>query len=173
MEQNIMNTQNPNAETAEASAENTGEKMFTQEDVNRIVSERLNRAKRDSSPQIEEKEKLLAQREARLSCREYLSEQGKPSVLLDILDTSDFDKFKANVELMAEKLPSAFASNAKPTGRKVNIGASIVGTPAGHGYECERFFAPDSKDYTYEQRNWWPENAEPSAYRLSRRDVHE
>lgn len=74
-----------------------GEKMFTQEDVNRIVQERLTKEwAKNSAPS--DKEQELAAREARLICREYLLESGGASVLLDVLDTSNPEQFKADVE---------------------------------------------------------------------------
>ena len=85
--------------TPEASGDQGNEKLFTQEDVNRIVSERLARERAKAEPSPEDaREADLRAREARLSCREYIAETGFPDGLLDILDTSDLDKFKAAVE---------------------------------------------------------------------------
>ena len=70
--------------------------MFTQEDVNRIVGERLARAKKDAG--LADQEQALKAREARLDCREYLVTHNHPAELLDILDSSDAEVFKANVE---------------------------------------------------------------------------
>ena len=93
----------------------TGGKTFTQEDVNRIVSERLarDRADRAAAPSpADDRERDLKAREARLDCREYLASQGHPVELLDILDTSDVDKFKAS----ADRLRELFG--AQPQSRK-------------------------------------------------------
>ena len=67
-----------------------GGRTFTQDDVNRIVSERLahEREKLQASAKDTEREKALAAREARLDCREYLDAQGYPAALLDVLDGS-------------------------------------------------------------------------------------
>lgn len=78
-----------------------GEKLFSQEDVNRIVKERLerDRAKRGnaSAPaeptEAEKKEAELNARETRLDCRAYLLERGYSPELLDILGTSNFEHF--------------------------------------------------------------------------------
>ena len=55
-----------------------GGRTFTQDDVNRIVSERLahEREKLQASARDTEREKALAAREARLDCREYLDTKG-------------------------------------------------------------------------------------------------
>ena len=81
-----------------------GEKMFTQDDVNRIVSDRLarDRESRSTQQQNEEKENELKAREAKLDCREFVKDEEYPEALLDILDTSSVDKFKETVEKLAD-----------------------------------------------------------------------
>ncbi len=83
----------------------TGGKMFTQDELNRIVSERLAREKTKAEPpQVDEREQALKAREARLDCRDYLDSKKYPVALLDILDSTDTDKFKA----LSDKLMGAF-----------------------------------------------------------------
>lgn len=102
--------QRPTTPTPEASGDQGGERMFTQDDVNRIVSERLAREKAKAEPTaIDERETALKAREARLDCRDYLEELSKggkaaSSVLglLDILDTTDSEKFKQTVSALLE-----------------------------------------------------------------------
>ena len=101
---NTVNTE-PNS-TAEDSA-GKGDKLFTQDEVNRIVSERLARERAKSEPSsTDAREQALKARESRLECREYLdtvdiSDQFK-GVLLDTLDTSDIERFKEHVEKYAD-----------------------------------------------------------------------
>ena len=102
--------QRPTTPTPEASGDQGGERMFTQDDVNRIVSERLARERAKAEPTaIDERETALKAREARLDCRDYLEELSKggkaaSSVLglLDILDTTDSEKFKQTVSALLE-----------------------------------------------------------------------
>lgn len=84
-------------------------KMFTQDEVNKIVSDRLarDREKRSAQQQEDTKELALKARESRLDCREYLSEKKYPAELLEVLDTSDVEKFKA----VADKLQDIFGMN--------------------------------------------------------------
>lgn len=104
-----LNTEQPATPTPEASGD-LGEKMFTQADVNRIVSERLAREKAKAEPSaIDERENALKAREERLECRDYLeglSKGGKAASavlgLLDILDTADSEKFKKTVSALLE-----------------------------------------------------------------------
>ena len=112
--ESINNTQDiqqqPTTPTPEASGEQGGERMFTQDDVNRIVSERLARERQKTEPSaIDEREAQLKARESRLDCREYLEALAKggkvgPSVtgLIDVLDTSDKEKFRKTVTALLE-----------------------------------------------------------------------
>ncbi len=104
--------QQPTTPTPEASGGQGGERTFTQEEVNRIVSERLARDRADRakpSPE-DEREQALKVREARLDCREYLDTQGYPAALLDVLDSSDTAKFKAAVEKLVKAFPALTGS---------------------------------------------------------------
>ena len=86
-------------------------KMFTQDEVNKIVSDRLarDREKRSAQQQEDTKELALKARESRLDCREYLSKKKYPAELLEVLDTSDVEKFKA----AADKLHSIYGMEDK------------------------------------------------------------
>ena len=100
------NTQQTTTQTPEG----TGGKMFTQDEVNKIISERLAREKAKAEPTaIDERETALKAREARLDCRDYLEELSKGGKaasgvlgLLDILDTGDSEKFKKTVSALLE-----------------------------------------------------------------------
>lgn len=97
MEETKKTTQQPTDPTPGDEGGQGGEKSFTQEEVNRIVQERLakERAKLENPT---EREKELAARESLLSCKEHLMESAAPSVFLDVLDTGDPDKFKTALE---------------------------------------------------------------------------
>lgn len=97
--------------TPEASGDpQGGAKLFTQDDVNRIVSERLAREKAKAEPTaIDERENNLKAREARLDCRDYLEglrRDGKAASgvmgLLDVLDTADPGRFQNTVKALLE-----------------------------------------------------------------------
>ena len=108
------NNQNTNQQPTTQPADNGdqgGGKMFTQDQVNKIVSERLaqDRKARSTQQQEDDKELALKARESKLDCREYLSEKQYPAELLEVLDTSDVEKFKE----AAEKLQAIFATDDK------------------------------------------------------------
>ena len=103
----IMAENGRDIEAAKANAGANGGsdgKMFTQDDVNRIVSERL--AREREKPVDDERERNLKAREARLDCRDYLDSKKYPVKLLDLLDSSDVEKFKSAADAMIEGFPS-------------------------------------------------------------------
>ncbi len=113
--------------TPEASGDQ-GEKLFTQDDVNRIVSDRLARERAKAEPSPEEtREADLRAREARMDCREYINETGFPAALLDLFDTSDSAKFKDIVERL-----DAIVNLPSPK-RPVPRFATGSGGMGGHG----------------------------------------
>lgn len=106
MEEKAMNV---NSDTAAnpTTGENVGTaaegKLFTQDEVNKIVSERLNRERMKAVPTEQETRELeLSKRESRLECREFLLEKKYSTELLDILDTTDVNKFKETSEKLAK-----------------------------------------------------------------------
>ena len=82
--------------TANEPAQESSEKMFTQEQVNEMIKKRLKNQKEveANAQEINTRAAELTARESRLNCREYLMEKGYPSELLDIIDTSDVETFK-------------------------------------------------------------------------------
>lgn len=78
-ENKTMNNQNPDG---------TGEKTFTQEQVNQIISDRLARDRAKGEAALAEREQQLAQRELLLTAKEKLTENGLPVQLVDALNVS-------------------------------------------------------------------------------------
>ena len=79
-------------------------KTFTQEEVNKIVSDRLAKERAKQEPQADpaaeqmaQREKDLSARENRLTCTEYIKENGLDAALMDIFDTGNAEAYKANV----------------------------------------------------------------------------
>lgn len=108
------NTEQPATHTSEASG-GQGERMFTQDELNRIVSERLAREREKLTQQpkederetaLRERERALEAREARYKCEDYLKEINLSTKyrqdFLDVLDTTDFDAFKKIVDRLGK-----------------------------------------------------------------------
>lgn len=111
----IQQPQQPNADPAET-GENKG-KLFTQDEVNRIVSERLNREREKAAQaaaqtaepapddDIARRRAELTEAENRVKCKEFLLDNKHPAALLDLYDTKDFEAFKSHVEKLLKAFP--------------------------------------------------------------------
>ena len=108
MSEETKNTeQQPTNSTPEASGGTGTERTFTQEEVNRIVSERLAREREKMAPsEADQREKELTAREAALACKEYINAKGYPAALLEVLDTSDAERFKGAVKKLLQLFPA-------------------------------------------------------------------
>lgn len=94
MTEALSNMQNPDA----------GEKTFSQDDVNRIVGERLAKEKAKADAVTAEREKQLAAREMRLTARETLNTKGLPGYLVDALDYTSEETMKKGLELIEKAI---------------------------------------------------------------------
>ena len=104
---------------------NNSEKLFTQEDVNRIVSERLARVKTAGSPE-DSKEAELIQREHKLYVREQIASGAIPDELGELFETLDKDTTDKVMKAFAPYIQKSKEPILNPTGR---TGASIESDP--------------------------------------------
>jgi len=97
-----MNTENMNQnQNADPSAnQGAGEKTFTQDDVNRIVQERLAKDREKASKELGEREQELAQREFRLDSRQKLIDRGYPESIMDALNCSSEEAFNKALDII-------------------------------------------------------------------------
>ena len=100
-----MTNNNNNLQTStqpEGNGTQNTEKTFTQEEVNKIISERLarERAKVEENKNSADAQRAadLTARESRLSCKEYLLDNGYSTELLDCVDTSNVEEFKNKIQ---------------------------------------------------------------------------
>lgn len=114
-ENNQNNNQQTNTQPADNGEQGSG-KLFTQEEVNTIIRDRLarERAKNTPAEPTEEEKRLndLTIRENRLACREYVMDQGLPAKLLEVLDTSNQEDFKAKADIVSGLLRDNHARKA-------------------------------------------------------------
>lgn len=136
--QNQNTTQQPTTQPAD-NGNQSGGKMFTQEEVNQIVSERLRREREKSTTQpqderetaLQEREKAVAAKENAHRCREYLAEinidEKYRQDFMEALDTSDFDKFKASVDKLGKYFIPVTTSTGATTSTPIgNIASDSV-----------------------------------------------
>lgn len=95
-----INTTAENQQTNTQPEESGAQRTFTQEEVNKIVSERLERErnKKVDNSEYETRLKELTERENKFACKEFLKEHQLPDELLEVINTSDVEKFKATAE---------------------------------------------------------------------------
>ena len=111
-----------------------GEKTFTQDQLNDIVSRRLAEEKAKSEKTLREREQQLAQRELLLTAKEKLTESGLPVELLDALNVSSPEAMekaittvKAVIDKIKAEAPKPFTIHgAKPAeaGRSPQMGGN-------------------------------------------------
>lgn len=138
------NTMNQNTQNADPAAEQgTGEKTFTQEDVNRIVGERLAKEKAKNSGEVDfaKREQELAQRELHMNAKELLSEKGLPVQLFDALNCTDketMEKSIATIEKVFSDYKANATSNIKFTGFQPGSASAKPSAPAGEDLEIRK-----------------------------------
>lgn len=74
------------------------QKTFTQDDVNRIVGERLSKDRSRNEADFVKGENDLKQRELAMTAREMLAEKGLPKDLADVLKFSDEETLKTAID---------------------------------------------------------------------------
>ena len=87
-------------QTTVTQTDNKGEKTFSQDDVNRIVQERLSEERQKTSDELSKKEQELAQKEFRLNSRQKLIARGYDETLLDALNCSNEEAFDKALDIM-------------------------------------------------------------------------
>lgn len=95
-------TMNENTNTVSAvdnTAAETG-KTFSQEDVNRIIQERLAKEKTKVDAAAAQREQELTKRELMLTAKEQLTSKGLPAELADALNASDKDALEKSLDIL-------------------------------------------------------------------------
>ena len=103
------------------------ERTFTQEDVNRIVQERLAKEKSRSTgntgDELDKRAADLDLRERKLTAREKLQENGLPDYLVDALNMETDETFQKSMEAVLKMKGEAGGSpGPKPVGKMNLIG---------------------------------------------------
>ena len=104
-ENKTMQNQNPDG---------AGETTFTQEQVNKIVSDRLAREKVKSEVALAEREQQLAQRELLLTAKEKLTDAGLPVELLNALNVSSPEAIEKAITTLKGVIDKIKAEAPKP-----------------------------------------------------------
>lgn len=115
-------------EGAETGTEGTQGKTFTQEDVNRIVQERLakERNKQSISEELDKRSAELERRELHMTAKEILSEKGLPVQLFEALNCTNEETIKKSVSII-EAVFNDYKSNCKANFKLVGFQPAVSG----------------------------------------------
>ena len=110
-----------------------GEKTFSQDDVNRIVGERLAAEKRKGEAALAEREQQLAQRELLLTVKEELTKAGLPVELADALNVSSPEAMKKAINTVKAVIDEIKEDRPKPVFKGAVPGMSLCPPKADGG----------------------------------------
>ena len=79
---------------------------FTQEEVNKIVQQRLERAKSKEPDELAKREAELNKREMNLTIRDQLSSAGLPNELAGVISAQDEDEAIEKIEILKKYIES-------------------------------------------------------------------
>lgn len=138
-----MGDTNINQNADPAADQGTGEKIFTQDDVNRIVGERLakEKAKNSGEADLAKREQDLSRRELHMTARELLSEKGLPVQLFEALNCTDretLEKSIATVEKIFNEHKANAAGNMKFKGFQPGASCGIPDALAAEDAEIRK-----------------------------------
>ena len=111
---------------------NITEKTFTQEDVNKIVQERLAKERARNTEEITEKEKELDKRELQLNIRQTLAEKGLPAELMEAINCTDEETFKKSMGII-EKILEPYKKQNELESHRARFTTSINPAPQDTG----------------------------------------
>lgn len=124
----LQNT-NTNTSAGAGMGEHEGQKTFTQDDVNRIVQDRLAKDRAKASEEMSKKEQELEQREFKLNSRQKLIDRGYPDSLLDALNCSSKETFEKALDTIDNLITERTAQINKQTKEPEVKGFVAVGAP--------------------------------------------
>lgn len=129
---NIANSKQNEIGTASGSnnIDQKQEKLFTQDEVNRIVGERLARVKTEVSPGLQERDRALTEREMLLDARERLMEAGLPKELISAINCRTKEDMENSIKVI-QRLYGNAGVHEKPVYR---VSGGIYGNSNGSGH---------------------------------------
>lgn len=118
--------------SAEGTQTGTEVKTFTQDDVNRIVQERLAKERGKGNEELEKRVAELDLRERKLNAVEALRKNGLPDYLVEALNISTDEAFKTSMDAIVKlkEETKGSASEPQPVG-KIGFPGKITGGSVG------------------------------------------
>ena len=141
----LQNTSTEGAQTGTEGMQQNG-KTFTQDDVNRIVQERLAKEKSKASSnedfekktaELEKRTTELEARENRLNAVTALRDAGYPDELADVIRCSNADELKKSMEvidkIIKERTPEGWSKELEEKRSRIVFSAPIHSLPNDTG----------------------------------------
>lgn len=142
----LQNTSTEGTQTSTEGTQQSG-KTFTQDDVNRIVQERLakEKSKASSNEDFEKKTAELEKRTTELEARENrlnvvtaLRDAGYPDELADVIRCSNADELKKSMEvidkIIKERTPEGWSKELEEKRSRIVFSAPIHTLPNDNGF---------------------------------------
>lgn len=128
---------NPNAESVNTTPPVEDTRTFTQEQVNKIVSDRLQKERGKVDVTFAAREAELAQREFQLKAREIMDAKKLPVKLLDALNATDEASLNGALAILDEHFHysnsnTAYVPDGNGAMRPVQPGEKITLPPSGY-----------------------------------------
>lgn len=124
-------TRNTSTEGTQTGTEGTQTgRTFTQDEVNRIVQDRLAKEKGKGSEELDKRAAELDKRERRLNAIDKLRESGLPDYLVDALNMNTDEDFQKSLEVilkMKGEAPKDAGGTNKSDSGQVEPGTIIIG----------------------------------------------
>ena len=117
---------NTNTST-EGTEQFTDGKTFTQEDVNRIVQERLAKEKGKGNDELDKRKAELDKRERRMNAIDELRKNELPDYLVDALNMETDEAFQQSMEAIKKMKGESTESTGRVIGRGNPIGTVTKG----------------------------------------------
>ena len=134
--ENTNTVENQNQENNTAAATGNGneqqERTFTQDEVNRIVQDRLARVKADVSPELQERERHVAQKELLLDARERLADAGLPKELLTALNCGSKEEIENSINTIQKVFGQTGSAARSGSTYRICTGSGGSGNGSGH-----------------------------------------
>lgn len=124
----MEDNKNTSTEGTQTGTEETAERTFTQDDVNRIVQERLAKEKGKGNEELDKRAAELDKRERRMNAIDELRKNSLPEYLVDALNMETEEAFQQSMEAIKKMKGESIKSTGQVIGRGNPIGVVTKGT---------------------------------------------
>ncbi len=124
----MEDNKNTSTEGTQTGTEGTTERTFTQDDVNRIVQERLAKEKGKGNEELDKRAAELDKRERRMNAIDELRKNSLPEYLVDALNMETEEAFQQSMEAIKKMKGESTESTGQVIGRGNPIGVVTKGT---------------------------------------------